>query len=130
MAKPDSEFITYLKDALASFEFDAFRPMFGGYGIYKYGLVFAIVADNELYFKGDDASAHFYESAGSHKFTFLHNGKTMSMKYWLVSSDIIEDEEMLMQWCDVSYSAAQRAAINKKPKKKRKLNTVRFVTKP
>jgi DNA transformation protein len=35
------------------------RAMFGGYGIYKDGIIFAIIGYNEVYFKADKVLAKY-----------------------------------------------------------------------
>ncbi len=44
------------------------RAMFGGVGLYLDGLFFALIDDDTLYFKADDASRKRYEAAGSRPF--------------------------------------------------------------
>jgi len=49
-----SEFVKYLLELLEPFENVTSKSMFGGYGIFKDGLMFALVADDTLYIKTDD----------------------------------------------------------------------------
>lgn len=84
------------------------RAMFGGYGIYKNGKIFAIIVDDELYFKVDDSNRTVFEIMGSHPFTYgKKDGKTATMSYWLVPQEIIEDREHLYKLLE------QSAAIGK-----------------
>ena len=89
------------------------RAMFGGHGIYKDGVIFAIIADDELYFKVDESNRAQYEARGSHPFVYAKGGhKSTTMSYWLVPQDILEDKDRLREW--VEQSVAISAA--KKPK--------------
>ena len=66
------------------------RAMFGGYGIYQDGKIFAIIVDGELYFKG---------VGGTTQFTYSKkDGKTYKMNYWLVPAEVMEDREALADW--------------------------------
>src|SRR5690242_6172658 len=44
------------------------RRMFGGAGLYKDGLIFAILDDDQVFFKVDDESRPQYQKAGSRGF--------------------------------------------------------------
>lgn len=86
------------------------RPMFGGYGIYKDGLFFALIADDELYFKVDDANKSDFEDAGSKPFVYtLSNGKTSQMNYYLLPPEIMEDHNELGGWVEKSVEVARKA---------------------
>ena len=43
------------------------RAMFGGVGLYRRGVFFAILANDVLYFKVDDKTRPAYEAAGSRR---------------------------------------------------------------
>lgn len=83
--------------------------MFGGYGIYKEGLIAGIVVRDELYFKVDAASVKDYEVMGSEAFTYDVNGKTVKMSYWQVPLDIMEDEELLGRWFERSWLISHKS---------------------
>ena len=55
MAK-QSDYVIYLFELLTDFGDVEAKSMFGGFGLYLDGLMFAIVADDALYFKVDDVS--------------------------------------------------------------------------
>ncbi len=91
------------------------RAMFGGYGLYKKGIVFGIIADDELYFKVDDKNRAPYEARGSEPFTYeAKKGKRVAMSYWKVPADILEDPNVLPKWIDASVQASKRSKNKKK----------------
>lgn len=55
------------------------RNMFGGFGIFMDGLMFGLVAYDELYFKVDDGNRADYESAGSRPFTYEGKSSPVEM---------------------------------------------------
>jgi len=84
--------------------------MFGGWGIYKNGLIFAIIADGELYFKVDDRNRVNFEKLGSHPFVYSQgNHKPTTMSYWLVPEELMESEEKLSEWVKSSVRASKRS---------------------
>lgn len=86
------------------------RSMFGGYGIYKNGVIFALIAYDELYFKVDESNKSQYKKFNSEPFTYEANGKKSTMSYWKVPIEILEDEEQIGVWLDQSY----RISLKKK----------------
>lgn len=75
------------------------RKMFGGYGIFQDGKMFAIVnSKGELFFKADDSNIGRYEEMGSEK-----HGK---MPYFSVPGEILEDEGQLVALARLSVEVA------------------------
>ena len=68
------------------------RAMFGGYGLYSNGRVFAIMDEGIVYLKGDAISAPVYEESGGEMFSYLSKNGPMQMKYWrFPSNDVLLD---------------------------------------
>jgi DNA transformation protein len=96
------------------------RAMFGGHGLYKDGFIFAIIVEEDLYFKVDASNKKEFETRGSHPFVYSrgdHAATTMS--YWLVPEAILDDPDVLARWVDVS-AGISKAGIKNVAKKKRK----------
>ena len=108
-----SEFVDYAKDILEQFDAITMRKMFGGYGIYKNCLMFALIAENELYFKADEEAAEFFANYGSTPFTYDNGKKLVKMSYWKVADEILEDRDMIRKWIDMAYNAAVKAKEKK-----------------
>lgn len=89
------------------------RSMFGGWGIFKDGIFFALIADGALYFKVDENNKKDYEEFGSEPFVYTAKGKSMTMSYWNLSEEIMNDREKLIEWVDKSVSVALRTKKNK-----------------
>lgn len=88
--------------------------MFGGVGIYSGGTFFALIADDVVYFKVDDATRPAYEERGSKAFNPFG---TASMSYFELPEDVLENEDELRAWSRDAIAVAQRAAKKKKKKK-------------
>lgn len=107
------DYLEHVLDALSLCDNIAAKRMFGGYGIYQNSIIFAIIAENELYFKVDKSNIDLYKNLNSEPFTFRAKGKTISMSYWKVPDEIIEDRDLLAKHAKLSVLVS---AKNKKHK--------------
>lgn len=88
------------------------RNMFGGVGIYSDGLFFALISNDELFFKVDASNLADFESAGSSKFEPYGDGRTMN--YYTVPAAILEDIDRLKLWAEKAVNVARTAKASKK----------------
>ena len=84
------------------------RAMFGGYGIYKNGKIFAIIADGQLYFKVGDNNRSDYEKYASAPFTYMNHGKPMQMSYWQLPQEIMDSKDQIEVWIEKSLSVGKK----------------------
>jgi DNA transformation protein len=85
--------------------------MFGGVGIYAGGLFFALIAEDRLYFKVNDATRPEFERMGMEP--FRPYGEESAMGYYEVPADVIEDPVQLTLWAHKAIGAAARAKRKK-----------------
>ena len=109
----NSEFVDYIIDLLSAYGTIRARRMFGGYGIYCNKIIFAIIINDELYFKAVGDLAKEYKNAGSFPFSYKLDNKTIALSYWQVPSEIIEEEDLLKTW----FNKSLQLAIEKKLKR-------------
>lgn len=83
--------------------------MFGGVGLYRRGLFFAIIASDVLYLKVDETNRPDYERAGMRPFKPYRDRPT-TMKYWAVPVDVLENAPALVAWARKAVVAAERSA--------------------
>ena len=105
--KKNSQFHEYVVgDLLAGIPGVTSRAMFGGYGIYRNGVIFAIIADGRLYFKVDETNRSDYEHYESKPFTYVSpKGKKMTMGYWELPEEIMEERGEILEWVNKSVAA-------------------------
>jgi DNA transformation protein len=96
------------------------RRMFGGYGIYAGERMFGLAADGEIYLKADETSRPDFEAAGSRPFTYQAKGRTMTLGYWQMPEDGIDDPSGAARWARLAIEAAARAAASRPPKRRPK----------
>jgi DNA transformation protein len=90
--------------------------MFGGAGIYRDGVMFALVAGEDVYLKADDATRARFREAGCRCFVYEKDGKTVEMSYWSIPDEAMDDPELLKSWADLAWTAALRS---KKPRRRK-----------
>ena len=80
----DRAFADHVTELLAPLGDVRARAMFGGFGIYAGDSpMFALIADDVLYFKVDDVSRGVFAEAGGRPFVWAPPGKKPSeMSYW------------------------------------------------
>ncbi len=116
MAK-DREFVDWVLERLEPLGPLRSRAMFGGHGIWledplagegSKGLFFALVAGGTLYVKADDANRAEFEEAGLEPFRPFPD-RPVTMSYYPVPEDAMEDAEALLAWANRGVAAALRA---------------------
>lgn len=102
-----------LQDVLGHIEGVLAKPMFGGYGLYRNGIIFGIIAYQQLYFKVDETSLPDYKRLGSEPFIYEAKGKKIALSYWLVPESVMEDPDHIEGWVEESL----RISLTKKQNK-------------
>lgn len=110
-----SEYTEYLQDLLRPLGHIRLRRMFGGYGIYADDLFFALVINEQLYFKVDAQTRVQFEAAGLEEWVYEKNGKPIHMNYFRPPEAVFDEEDELLVWGKLAMAAALRT---RKPVKK------------
>lgn len=92
------------------------KRMFGGYGIFLDGLMFALIADQTLYLKADKESESDFNDRELEAFTYNKKGKEYAMSYFQAPEETLEDAEQMNIWANTAYGVALRAAAGKRSK--------------
>jgi len=85
------------------------RAMFGGYGIYQDDCMFALIADDRLYFKADATTRAEFEAKGLSPFTYVARGKSMTVQYFEAPPEVFEEQEAMRISVQKAYGAALKA---------------------
>lgn len=97
--------------------------MFGGIGLYSDGVFFGIVANDTVFFKVDDSTREGYVSRGCEPFRPYKDRPEVSMNYFQVPADVLEDADELVPWgraaVRVAAASAETKRLAKSPAKKR-----------
>jgi DNA transformation protein len=91
------------------------RAMFGGYGLYLDGMIFAIIVQDRLYFKTDAETRPRFVRTGSKPFSYLRAGeKAVSMSYFEAPPRTMNSARAIMPWMELATIAARGAVKEKK----------------
>jgi len=104
-----ADFADYAVELLGAAGRVAARRMFGGYGLYCDGVMFALIADDVLYLKADERNRPELEGAGSAPFTYEAKGRRTIMAYWRAPDEAMESRELMAPWARSALDAALRA---------------------
>ncbi len=102
-----NDFLEYILDQLSSWGEVSIRKMFGGAGLYRDGKMFALVADDVVYFKVDDTNKEKFVQAGSAPFKPFEDRATV-MSFFELPPDILENREELIEWAKESLSIQKK----------------------
>lgn len=117
--KKNAGFVQYVVEDLFAYLSDvSARAMFGGYGIYRAGVMFGLVEDGELYFKVQDEQKEKYLSFGSRPFTYMKEGKPQELGYYFIPEEVQENNQLFRELAEDAYELALQKAVKKTPKKK------------
>jgi DNA transformation protein and related proteins len=121
MPKPPSPFVESLLDLLAPMGEIVAKRMFGGYGIYKEGLMFGLVAWDRFYLKVDGETKEHFETHACEPFVYeMKNGRSTSMVYYEPPESAFSSAIKMKPWAMLGWQAAQRKAAATSPKKRKK----------
>jgi DNA transformation protein len=85
------------------------RRMFGGYGLYLDGAMFAIVTGGTLYFKAEATTAPRFEAAGASPFSYMRQGRRVRLSFWSVPVGAFDDGGTFLPWAELALAAALKA---------------------
>lgn len=114
--KNDSALADHVLDLLAPLGGVTRRYMFGGWGYYKDGLFFALIADGRLYFKTGPCNEEEFIAAGLAQWVYPTDKGPMKMRYHEAPEAALESQPLMLTWARKGLAAAQEAAAKKKPR--------------
>lgn len=118
-----SEFVDFLLEQMQSGGLDATqlraKRMFGGYGIYFGEQMFALVADEVLYFKVADNNRAAFNARDLPAFQYERSGKQYAMSYHEAPAEVLDEPDAMRSWADAAIDAARMAKHGDKRKRRR-----------
>lgn len=115
-----SEFVSYLLELLQHCGDVRARRMFGGYGLYSEGVMFALIAADTLYFKVDTTTAQEFDRLGLESFSYRNkHGRVSVMSYRAAPADALDEADALCHWMRLGLQAARRAALESRRRVRR-----------
>lgn len=113
-----SDYLQYILEQLMRLPRVTSRRMFGGVGLYSDDVFFAIIDNDTVFFKVDDSTRGRYVERGSEPFRPYKDRPDVSMSYFQVPADILEDADELVPWARAAVSAAAAKPAKKRARRK------------
>lgn len=104
-----SEMVDYLLELFEPLGGISARRMFSGHGIFRDGVMFALVASGELYLKVDAENRPRFDGLGLRAFTYQRKGKPVALSYCQAPAELFDDPELALEWALSSIDAALRS---------------------
>jgi len=118
--KTHNDFVEHVVETMREFGPVTAKSMFGGWGLYRDGLFFAIVFEDMLYLKVDEENCAPFEKANLPPFVYVtKDGERMTLSYRQAPPEALETRSAMAEWARLGYEAAVRAK-NRKPARRRK----------
>lgn len=111
MTKQDNPFHTYVEDLFANLGRIRIRKMFGGAGVYSGEDMFALIDEDQIYVKSDDAlKADLVDEGGQpFEWTNPNTGKTITMSYVSLPVNALDDRDEASGWARKALDVAVQA---------------------
>jgi DNA transformation protein and related proteins len=111
-------YLDFILDWLAPLGTITSRSMMGGYILYCDGIVFALLADNVLHLKVDDATRPGFEALRLKPFQPFSD-KPGTMQYYPPPAEFFEDADVMAEWGRAAVEVGRRASAKRKSKSKK-----------
>jgi DNA transformation protein len=111
-----NEYLEFVLEWLAPLGAVTSRGMFGGHTLYCDGVVFALLADNTLYLKVDDATRAGFERLGLEPFR-PYPDRPEVMQYYPPPAEFFEDAAVMEEWGRAAVETGRRAQAKRKKKR-------------
>ena len=112
------DYLRWVLEQLADAGGVSARRMFGAFGLYRNDVFFAIISGDTLFFKVSDASRADYETRGMARFRPYRDKPQLSMSYYEVPADVLEDADECVRWAMRAVAAGVAKRTPKVAKKK------------
>ncbi len=109
MARPIDPFTEHVIELMPVPDEIVPKRMFGGLGLFREGIMFAIIFDEKLYLKTDAINRPEFESNRLPPLTFQKkNGKTMSLSYYRCPEEAFQRQDTMSPWAKSAIDASLR----------------------
>lgn len=100
----------FLEELFEGLEGVTVRGMFGGWGVYRRGLMFGLMSGGVLYLKTDGENLSDFTDKGLGPFQYSRSGKTVSLSFHRAPEEMLDDPELAAEWGMRAFRAAERSA--------------------
>jgi DNA transformation protein len=106
-----SDFVAHVLDLMSAWGGVSARRMFSGYGLFRGGVMFALIAGDTLYLKSDEQTQPDFATAGMRPFVYTRKRGTtaVALSYWQAPPDLLDDPEAMVRWARRAFATARAA---------------------
>ena len=109
MAKAPPEHVAHFAELLDAIGEVSIRRMFGGFGFFRDGLMFALEYTGILYLKVDDDNRESFTELDLLPFIFTSkSGRTGQLSYYQAPELALQNPTEMKPWAQASFDAAVR----------------------
>jgi DNA transformation protein and related proteins len=106
-------FLEFLHEQFAPLGQIDSRSMFGGYCLYCDGVVFGLVANNQVFLKADEVNRPDFEARNLPAFRPFDD-QDVVMQYYEAPPEVYENHDAVRHWCGGALEAGRRSRVKKK----------------
>jgi len=110
------EYLGYVLEQLGALPRVTSRRMFGGVGLYSDGLFFGLIDNDTLFFKVNDLNRGDYVARNMAQFRPFPDKPDLSMSYFAVPADALEDRDEVAVWARKSVAVAAASVKPRRPR--------------
>lgn len=117
-----ASFLEFAKDHFAGLGRVEARRMFGGVGLWSQGVMFALIDDETVFLKTDEALREALRAEGAQAWIYSNAKRPWPQEtsYWSLPEAAQDDPDEAVTWARRSVAAALALQAAKPPKKPRK----------
>ena len=119
MPKP-TEFVQHVVETMRDFGAVRTKAMFGGWGIWRDEVFFALIVDDTLFLKTDAETLPVFRARGLEPFVFekTQTGEKVTTSYVQAPEEALDSPAEMLEWARLAYAAALRSGAKKKKRPK------------
>ena len=120
MSIDSSAFADHVLELMADLPDVSARRMFGAQGIFREGLMFALMAEGTLYLKTDEETEAEFEERDLPSFIVMRKDRQMVTSYRPCPEEAMEKSSAMTRWATVAWEAAVREDEKKSASKRKR----------
>ena len=94
------------------------RAMFSAHGLYSGDCFFGILDEGRVFFKVDEVTRAAYESRNMPPFTYEMKGRVLTMGYYEVPPEILENRHEAVVWANQAIQIAATKPVRSRASRK------------
>ncbi len=107
-------FAEFLREQLVPLGRVTLRRMFGKTGVFCDQVMFAVVAQDTLYFRVDEHNrAEFKEAEAFPPLSYEKHGQVIDLSFWRAPERLLDEPDELVTWARSALAAARRVAVKR-----------------